>query len=70
MQKITMSKSTTPTIEEAFKLFIRKCEVKNLTELSIESYRKKIVHFYEFLSGEETIEQITSDTVDDLYPVA
>lgn len=65
MQKITMSKVSTPTIEEAFELFLRKCRVKNLTELSIESYKKKMVHFNEFLNGETNLSIITSDTIDD-----
>lgn len=65
MQKITMSKVSTPTIEEAFELFLRKCRVKNLTELSIESYKKKMVHFNEFLDGETNLSSITSDTIDD-----
>lgn len=64
-QKITMSKQSNLTIEEAFELFIRKCKVKNLTDLSIESYRKKMVHFYEFISKENSLEQITADTIDD-----
>lgn len=64
MQKITMSKVSTPTIEEAFELFLRKCRVKNLTELSIESYKKKMVHFNEFLNGETSLSHITSDTID------
>lgn len=65
MQKITMSKVLTPTIEEAFELFLRKCRVKNLTELSIKSYKKKMVHFNEFLNGETNFSIITSDTIDD-----
>lgn len=60
-----MSKRTTLTIQEAFELFIRKCKIKNLTELSISSYEKKMVHFYEFIDKEEPITTITSDTVDD-----
>lgn len=60
-----MSKRTTLTIQEAFELFIRKCKIKNLTELSISSYEKKMVHFYEFIDKEEPITTITSDIVDD-----
>lgn len=58
MQKITMSKATTPTIEEAFELFIRKCKVKNLTEFSSESYQKKMVHFYEFCQGKKPFNRL------------
>lgn len=64
-QKITMSKQSNLTIEEAFELFIRKCKVKNLTDLSIESYRKKMVHFYEFIDSNSPLTDITADTIDD-----
>ena len=53
MEKITMSKKSTLTINEAFELFIRKCKIKNLTDLSISSYEKKMVHFYEFTDKNE-----------------
>lgn len=65
MEKITMSKRSTLSIQEAFELFIRKCKIKNLTDLSISSYQKKMVHFYEFIDKDEPITTITSDTVDD-----
>ena len=42
MEKITMSKKSDLSIQEAFDLFIRKCKIKNLTDLSISSYEKKI----------------------------
>ena len=65
MEKITMSKKSNLSIEEAFDLFIRKCKIKNLTDLSISSYEKKMVHFYEFVDKSDPIESITKDTVDD-----
>jgi integrase/recombinase XerD len=65
MEKIQMSKKSTPTIEEAFDLFIRKCKIKNLTDLSISSYEKKMVHFYEFKDKTDLITTVTSDTIDD-----
>ena len=65
MQKITMSKKSTLTINDAFNLFIRKCKIKNLTDLSIQSYEKKMVHFYEFTDKNEPITTISKDTVDD-----
>ena len=65
MEKITMSKKSLHTTEEAFALFIRKCKVKNLTDLSIQSYEKKIVHFYEFYGKENLLTDITVNTVDD-----
>lgn len=65
MEKITMSKKTNLTLGEAFDLFIRKCKVKNLSDLSIESYQKKLVHFFEFIDKESPVTDITEDTVDD-----
>lgn len=59
-----MVKKNELTIEDAFALFIRKCKVKNLTDLSISSYEKKIVHFYEFMDKENQVSEITSDVVD------
>lgn len=65
MEKITMSKKSNLSIQEAFDLFIRKCKIKNLTDLSISSYEKKMVHFYEFIDKNEPITAVTKDTVDD-----
>lgn len=60
-----MSKKSNLSIQEAFDLFIRKCKIKNLTDLSISSYEKKMVHFYEFIDKNEPITAVTKDTVDD-----
>lgn len=65
MKKITMSKKTILTIQEAFELFIRKCKIKNLSELSIISYEKKMVPFCKFIDNQSPIATITSDTVDE-----
>lgn len=65
MEKITMSKKNNLTIEDVFELFIRKCKIKNLTDLSISSYRKKIVPFYEFMDNSKDITEIDRDTVDE-----
>lgn len=65
MEKINMSKKSTLTIQEAFDLFTRKCRIKNLTDLSISSYEKKMVHFYEYINKSESIKTVTKDTVDD-----
>lgn len=65
MEKISMSKKSNLTIQEAFDLFIRKCRIKNLTDLSISSYEKKMVHFYEFVDKNEPIESVTKNMVDE-----
>lgn len=64
MNKITMVKKNNLTIEDAFALFIRKCKVKNLTDLSISSYEKKIVHFYAFMDKKSQVSDITLDVID------
>lgn len=52
--------------DEAFDRFIRKCEIKNLTDKSIVSYKQKIRPFKEFVEVEQIqLEDITGDTVDD-----
>lgn len=65
MQKISMTKKNHLTASEAFELFIRKCKIKNLTDLSIESYQKKMVHFWEFYGKDTLVELISSDTIDE-----
>lgn len=66
MDKITMvKKNNNLSIEDAFTLFIRKCKVKNLTDLSISSYEKKIVHFYEFMDKKKSVREINPQTIDD-----
>lgn len=59
-----MSKKSPITIQEAFELFLRKCKVKNLAEASIQAYKKKTVHFFEFMDNETLVSDITGDTVD------
>lgn len=64
-EKITMKKNTNITYEDAFKYFIRKCKIKNLTENSIRSYEKKIVPFFDFIDKTELVENLNEDIVDD-----
>lgn len=65
MNKITMvKKNNSIIIEDAFTLFIRKCKVKNLTELSISSYEKKIIPFYEFIGQTNQVKEINTETID------
>lgn len=65
MEKITMvKKNNNITIEDAFALFIRKCKVKNLTDLSIASYEKKILPFFEFIGQTSFAREINTDTID------
>lgn len=61
MEKIEMSKKSNLSIEDAFELFIRKCKIKNLTDLFISFYEKKIVHFYEFIDKSEPSAAVTAE---------
>lgn len=65
MEKIQMVKKSNLSVEDAFALFIRKCKVKNLTDLSINSYESKIISFYSFIGEKTPVKNITSDTIDD-----
>ena len=66
MKKITMKSSTGLTFDEAFERFIRKCEIKNLTDKSIVSYKQKIKPFKEFVDANNIeLADINGDTVDD-----
>ena len=64
--RITMSqRDNTPTFDEAFEAFIRKCRVKNLTDESIVSYQQKIRPFMKFLKCSDTdLADISRTTVD------
>ena len=61
-----MQSSTGLTFDEAFDKFIRKCEIKNLTDKSIVSYKQKIKPFKEFVDANNIeLADINGDTVDD-----
>lgn len=66
MEKITMTKKrTTLSTQEAFDLFIKKCEAKNLSTATIESYKRDLKHFFEFRPSDEPINCITPETIND-----
>lgn len=64
-QQITMSKKTNLTVDEAFELFIRKCKIKNLSEISITSYKQKTVQFFDFIGHNAMIDTISEEHVDE-----
>lgn len=66
MKKITMQSNNIMGFDEAFAKFIRKCEIKNLTNKSIISYKQKIRPFKEFLDEQEiNFSDVDGDIVDD-----
>jgi len=64
-QQITMKKVKAPTIKEAWEMFIRKCTVRNLSELTLKTYNNHYSILCEFIPNETLVSEITSDTVDD-----
>ena len=62
---IMLQQSLFPTFEECFTLYLRKCEVRNMSEKTLELYK---IHLSDFkrLCGQdlEYINEITSNTVD------
>lgn len=65
MEKITMSpKKTSLTVEEAFNLFIRCCNIKNLSDATIRSYKDKMVPFFRFVGEDSPVREISPDTID------
>jgi len=67
MQKMIMSKKNGVTIQEGLEYFLRICVVKNLSELTIKTYKNRFTVFQEFLqtSGCLTTAEITANNVDD-----
>lgn len=66
MNKITMKSQTNLNFDEAFERFIRKCEIKNLTQNTIKSYREGIRPFDEFCKiSNIALTDINGDTIDD-----
>lgn len=62
--KITMQNSTNLSLDDAFELFIRKAQVRNLSSRTIQSYQQHYKFFSDFALKETPIKNITSDTVD------
>ena len=63
MKQIQMNKSKNLSVNDAYDLFIRKCRVKNLSQVSIVSYENKIHPFVDYCDG-GLISAVTIDTVD------
>lgn len=63
--KIKMVTNGSLTIAQGFKLFLKKCKVKNLTPNSIKSYEDKFGKFVVFIGGGEyEIERLNSEIID------
>lgn len=65
MNKILMSRKSNLSIEEAFEFFVRKCQAKNLSEMSIHSYKEKMTVFYGFCEPSRQISCVTEETIDE-----
>ena len=64
MKRISMQRKSTVSLDEAFEFFIRKCKVKNLTDVSIRSYEDKVLPFKKFY-GDRPLDEISSSTIDE-----
>lgn len=53
------------TLGQAFDSYIKKCQVKNLSEASIKHYRSKIGDFIEFMGPDREAASVDSNLVDD-----
>ena len=54
------------TVEEAIELFLRKCKIKNLSEVTIRDYRDHLAVFQDFCGNNvERVSEISEATVDD-----
>ena len=62
-KKIQINLTSTLTLEEALELFIRKCQIKNLTENTIKSYKQKFSYFISF-TGASSVSAITPELID------
>lgn len=65
MEKITMSKKSELSVNEAFDLFIKKCRIKNLSSQTIVTYNNVMNTFRKFMDCEEPISGVDSDTMDE-----
>lgn len=65
MKKIKVQKQNSITLNEGIELFLRKCQVRNLTENTITSYKEKLRKFAYFYGGDEPAEEIEEATIDE-----
>lgn len=63
-QQITMRKTKNLTIGEAWKLFIRKCRAKNLSENTLSTYGLHYSILCAFTPADTPLKEMNSDTVD------
>lgn len=63
-QQITMNTSQNLSIEEAYQLFIRKANIRNLSEQTIQTYNNHFKIFSNSIDTSIPISTVTIDTVD------
>lgn len=64
MAKIKMTKKEKVTVQDGFNQFIIRCQIKNLTDESIKSYKEKVKHFITFCGEDTPLHTVTRKTVD------
>jgi len=66
MRKVIMRSKNDATVNEAVEYFLRKCKARNLSEITIYTYEKRLDVFVRFLDDEAAIvADITMNTFDD-----
>ena len=66
MSRITMKNRVQDyTLSESFEHFIRKCKVKNLSEVSIKSYQQKTRQFFDFFGEDRKISEVNITAIED-----
>ncbi len=65
MKKISMRSNESMTLEEGFRLFIKMCNIKNLSPKTTETYEWHYAIFTKFIPSETYLEQIDKKTLDD-----
>lgn len=65
MKKIKMTTPQEVTVKQGFEQFIRRCQIKNLSKETIESYYSKTNHFFTFYGESKPLHSISKTTIDD-----
>ena len=66
MKKIKVQAANDITLEEGLELFMRKCQVKNLSEATISIYRINLKYLFDFLGADYPVAKIKEEMIDEL----
>lgn len=66
MKKIKVQSANDITLEEGLELFMRKCQVKNLSKATIGIYRINLKYLFDFLGADYPVAKIKEEMIDEL----